>query len=84
MPCQEIVEAITEYLEGTLPEPDRTRFEKHLALCDPCVLYLEQMREMIKVLGKIDESSLAEEDKDELLILFRDWKVGSRTPTDAQ
>ena len=55
MPCQEIVEVITEYLEGTLSEPDRTRFEDHLAVCDLCLLYLEQMREMIGVLGRIED-----------------------------
>jgi anti-sigma factor RsiW len=74
MPCQEIVEVITEYFEGTLPEPDKTRFEEHLALCDPCTIYLEQMRRTIRVLGKIDPLALSESDQEKLLSLFRDWK----------
>jgi anti-sigma factor RsiW len=74
MPCQEIVEVITDYLEGTLPEPDRTRFEAHLATCDPCATYLEQMRQTIAVLGQITEEAITPESKEQLLRLFRDWK----------
>jgi anti-sigma factor RsiW len=77
MPCHEIVAVMTEYLEGTLPELDRTRFEEHLAICDPCRTYLAQMRAMIGVLGRIDERSLPPEEQDQLLALFRDWKGDS-------
>jgi anti-sigma factor RsiW len=45
--CREFVELVTEYLEGTLPEPDRVRFEAHLAECDGCAGYLDDMRIVI-------------------------------------
>jgi anti-sigma factor RsiW len=73
MPCQEIVEVITEYFEGTLPEPDRARFEIHLAGCESCRIYLEQMRRTIAVVGMIDADVLPEGDKQRLVTLFRDW-----------
>ena len=60
MKCKELVELITEYLEGALSEVDEARFEQHLAGCDACTTYLEQMRETISALGQIPpESALA-------------------------
>jgi anti-sigma factor RsiW len=56
MTCQELVELVTEYLEGTLPGPDRQRFEEHLAECPHCVAYLEQMRITIGLVGRLPRS----------------------------
>ena len=44
MDCNELVELITDYLEGTLASSDRTRFDEHLTICDGCTEYLDQMR----------------------------------------
>jgi anti-sigma factor RsiW len=74
MPCQELVEVITAYLEGTLPEPDRTRFEEHLVVCPHCRIYLEQMRDTITALRGLDGEQIPEGDKQELLSLFRNWR----------
>jgi len=41
------VELVTDYLEGTLPEEDRVRFEAHLAECEGSSGYLEDMRRLI-------------------------------------
>ena len=48
--CQEFVELVTDYLEGTLPDTDRLRFEAHLAECDGCSGYLEDMRRLVGTL----------------------------------
>ena len=34
--CREIVELVTDYLEGTLPQPERARFERHITSCRDC------------------------------------------------
>ena len=47
MKCKELVELITEYLEGELGDADQARFEQHIAGCDACTAYLDQMRETI-------------------------------------
>ena len=47
MPCQELVELVTAYLDGSLSAEDRERLDAHLKLCDPCVEYIEQFRETI-------------------------------------
>ena len=71
--CRELVEIITDYLEGSLSEEDRLRFEAHLEICDGCTTYLEQMREMIRMMGRLSEESIAPEAKEPLLRAFRDW-----------
>ena len=74
MNCQEFVELVTEYLEGTLSPADRERFEAHLAYCDPCVDYVEQMRLTIRTLGHLREEHIAPDARRHLLDAFRDWK----------
>ena len=74
MACQELVEVITEYVEGSLPELDRARFEAHLASCASCQEYLEQMRAVIRLTGKLTTRSLEPETVDSLLSSFRRWR----------
>jgi anti-sigma factor RsiW len=75
MSCRELVEVITDYLEGTMPEGDRQRFEAHLELCPFCQTYLEQMRQTIATVGILREESIAPGARDELVAAFRDWRV---------
>jgi anti-sigma factor RsiW len=77
MTCRELVELVTDYLEGQLPEGSRTRFEDHLEECPYCDTYLEQMRQTIRVLGRVTEESISEEARDALLEVFRGWKTAS-------
>jgi anti-sigma factor RsiW len=74
MACQDLVEVITDYLEGTLPELERTRFEIHLASCPSCQEYVEQMRALVRLSGKLNARSLESATVDSLLIAFRRWK----------
>jgi anti-sigma factor RsiW len=74
MSCRELVEVITEYLEGTMSAADRERFEAHLGECEYCVNYLEQMRETIAALGKLPEESLSDRAREELLAAFRNFR----------
>lgn len=74
MPCNELVEAITDYLEGTLPPDDRRRFEEHLAICEGCTTYLAQMRATIAAAGRIRAESLSQATRDGLLQAFKDWR----------
>src|SRR5215218_3267941 len=53
MACNELVEVVTEYLEGTLAEEDRQRLEAHLEECPYCVDYVEQFRETIAATGEM-------------------------------
>jgi anti-sigma factor RsiW len=73
MSCRELVEVITDYLEGSLPWEGRLRFEAHLEECPYCVNYLDQMRETIATVGRLNEDTLDPEARDRLLQAFRGW-----------
>ena len=72
--CAELVELVTEYFEGALPNPDGRRFERHLVACPACREYLSQLRDTITVVGSLREADVPAAAKDELLAAFRDWK----------
>ena len=72
--CQELVELVTDYLEGALDEGTVRRFEEHLALCPGCETYLDQMRETAARLGTIPAETLTEEMQATLLSAFRDFR----------
>jgi anti-sigma factor RsiW len=76
MTCRELVEVLTDYLEGALAPADRQRLEAHIESCPYCAEYVAQMRETIDVLGRMDEESLSPERRDELLEAFRGWRGG--------
>lgn len=74
MNCKELVELVTEYLEGTLPVAERERFEAHLATCSGCTNYVQQMQRTIQVVGKLTEEAIAPQVREELLRVFKNWK----------
>ncbi len=72
--CLELVRLVTDYLEGALSTHDQRRFERHLRACPDCPTYVQQMRETIRLTGKLGEHDLQPEAREELLAAFRDWK----------
>jgi len=74
MPCQELVEVITDYLEGALSERDRIRFEEHLAVCAKCREYVAQFERTIQLVGSVSESDLEPQVRDDLLVAFANWR----------
>ncbi len=72
--CQELVELVTDYLEGALDERDLRAFEAHLAGCDGCTEYLDEMRTTIRVVGTLTPNDLTQAAETALLQAFRDWK----------
>ena len=73
LPCRELVELVTDYLEDRLPGDDRARFEAHLQACEACRDYLEQFRRTIRALGRLPEESLSADARKTLLDAFKDW-----------
>ena len=71
--CDELVELVTGYLEGSLDLDTRERFDVHLAECDGCENYLQQFRATVSALGKIAEADLDPGFRDKLLKSFRDF-----------
>jgi len=73
--CQQVVELVTDYLEGTLPAADRLRFEEHLAGCPHCTEYLAQMRETIRLAGRLTPEDLTPAMRSDLTDLYRQWRA---------
>jgi len=72
--CQEAVELVTDYLEGSLPRRQRRRFEKHLSACDNCATYLEQIRVTIRLSGRVEPHQLDPETRQGLLELYKRYQ----------
>lgn len=72
--CQELVELVTEYLEGGLSDDEREHFEKHVVECGGCSNYLDQIRVTIELAGRVTVDDLQDETKTGLLAAFREWK----------
>lgn len=75
--CQQVVELVTAYLEGTLDGPDRRRLEAHLSACPHCLAYLEQIRETIAIAGAIEPDELSPQALADLTAVFRAWSSGA-------
>jgi len=72
--CQEIVELVTDYLEGAMDAPLRASFEAHLAGCPHCTHYVEQIEATIRIAGTIAADDLPEEFRAGLLEAFRGFR----------
>ena len=72
--CQEMVELITDYLEGALSRGQRRRFEAHLAGCEHCTEYMEQMRATIRLTGGLRAEDLTPEMSSEFAALYQRWR----------
>jgi anti-sigma factor RsiW len=73
MTCRDVVELVTDYIEDALPRKVRRRVEEHLAQCEGCTTYLDQMRETIRLTGMIREEEIPEAERQRLLDAFRGW-----------
>jgi anti-sigma factor RsiW len=76
MTCQELVELVTDYLEGALSEVDHARFEEHIELCPMCQVHLAQLRTTIRELGTLRERDIDPGVLAEMQARFRDWRSG--------
>jgi anti-sigma factor RsiW len=73
--CQEVVELVTDYLEGALSTADQRRFETHLADCPHCTEYLAQIRETIRLAGRLAPQDLTPDMRTDLTDLYRRWRA---------
>jgi anti-sigma factor (TIGR02949 family) len=72
--CAEVVELITSYLDRRLSAADAERFEEHVAFCDGCSTYVEQMRATIGATGHVRGEDVPAELRDRLFATFRELR----------
>jgi predicted anti-sigma-YlaC factor YlaD len=75
MACKDLVEVVTDYLEGAMAPDERRRFEEHLRECPYCIEYLDQMRQLAGGLGGLRDETIGPERRDALLAAFRETRL---------
>ena len=70
--CAEVVELVSDYLDGSLPEPEARRVAEHLDACPGCEAYFEQVRATTEGLGRVPPDTLPRDVRANLLDAFRD------------
>jgi anti-sigma factor RsiW len=73
--CDEFVELVTAFLEGTLTPADERRMTEHLSECDGCTTYLGQFRTTVDALRELDRPELPEATREQILAAFRGRRV---------
>ena len=74
--CRELVELVTEYLEGALPEEERVAFEQHLVICTGCAAHMDQVHTTRRAVGALAGDRIDPASRARLLDAFRDWSAG--------
>jgi predicted anti-sigma-YlaC factor YlaD len=74
MVCRQLVEVVTDYLEGALDEDFSARVEEHMVVCEPCAVYLEQMKLTSAAVGAAaGGDAVPPQQRSALMLAFRDW-----------
>jgi anti-sigma factor RsiW len=71
--CAQLVELVSDYVEGALDDETAALFASHVAGCPPCATYLDQMRTSIQRTGRLREDAISADARDALLVAFRAW-----------
>ncbi len=74
--CREVVELVTEYLEGAMTPEERTALELHLHYCDGCATFVDQIRETATLAGRLADEQISEETRQALRAAFDDLRRG--------
>jgi anti-sigma factor RsiW len=69
--CIELVELVTDWMEGALDDDERLQVEEHLAICPHCTEYVAQLRTSIGLLGELPTSAPPPAARAALLEAFR-------------
>ncbi|HUC25247.1 MAG TPA: zf-HC2 domain-containing protein [Streptosporangiaceae bacterium] len=73
--CQQAVEMVSDYLEDALERAEKQRFEKHLSVCPHCTEYLAQVRETIRLAGRLTPDDLSQPMREAFTDLYRRWRA---------
>jgi anti-sigma factor RsiW len=74
--CRELVELVTDYFEGAMSRSQRRRFEAHIAACDGCTIYVQELRAVHEQAGRLAVSDVSPEVEARLGEVFATWRSG--------
>ena len=72
--CQEVVELVSDLIDGTLPAPLRRRMEHHLTGCDPCIEYVGQIRATVALAAEVEPEPIDPAARQHLMDLYLEWQ----------
>ncbi len=73
--CRELVEVVTDYVEGAMSDADRAGFERHLGECAGCTAVMSQFRATMEATGRLTEDQVSEAQRDAMREVFRGWRA---------
>jgi anti-sigma factor RsiW len=76
LPCKLAVTRVTDYLDGALSVEDRAALERHLAWCEWCMTYFDQLRDTVRAAGSLRGEDVPAPVED-LLAAFRSVRGGA-------
>jgi anti-sigma factor RsiW len=71
--CRELVELLTDFLEGSCDAATARALQAHLAECPDCREYVAQMKATIELVGHVPLESLSAETRENLVAAFRNY-----------
>jgi len=74
--CREVVELLSDYLDGGLDPGTRAHLEAHLAGCDGCTMILDQLRETVRRSGELTDDAMSPAQRDTLRAAFQRHHAG--------
>lgn len=77
--CRQLVEVITDYLDGSMTDDDRERFERHVSGCSGCASVLAQFRATIEATGRLADAEVDDEQREAMRGVFRRWRDDGAT-----
>ena len=75
MTCRDLVDSVTDYLDGMLPSAQHAQLEQHLVLCLGCRHHLSQVHGTLRVLHALPVEDLRPEAVGALVETFRTWQT---------
>jgi hypothetical protein len=76
MNCDELVERVTDYLEGALGREDRVRLDDHRGVCIGCEMYLGEVQVTLRLVSSLPAERMSDELEENLLATYRTWAAG--------
>ena len=74
--CRELVDEVTDYLEGALDPDEKARLDRHLDSCQGCRNYIDQLARLRELTGNLTKSDVAPDAAAALASAFRAWRQG--------
>ncbi len=69
--CRDLVELVTDYLEGQIAAVEQHAIDDHLGECPGCAEYVRQMRLTIQAMrGLVSDEAMFPQTRDELMRAF--------------